>query len=53
MDLDEQAEDPASHADTESVTTEGVEEEPDFPEVKIDELLEDFDEMTLAEAEAD
>ena len=23
------------------------EEEPDFPEVKLDELLEDFDEMTL------
>ena len=26
------------------------EEEPDFPEVKLDELLEDFDEMTLEDS---
>ncbi|KAI0779087.1 NMD3 family-domain-containing protein [Irpex lacteus] len=30
---------------------ESEEEEPDFPEVKLDELLEDFDELTLAENE--
>ena len=29
------------------------EEEPDFPEVKLDELLEDFDEMTLTENDPD
>ncbi|KAH7929978.1 NMD3-domain-containing protein [Leucogyrophana mollusca] len=30
---------------------ENVEEEPDFPDVKLDELLEDFDDMTLGESE--
>jgi nonsense-mediated mRNA decay protein 3 len=32
-------------------TQDGDEVEPDFPEVKLDELLEDFDEMTLGGAE--
>jgi len=30
---------------------EDAEEEPDFPDVKLDELLEDFDEMTLGDSE--
>ena len=37
--------------ETTAMETETEEEdEPDFPEVKLDELLEDFDEMTLGEA---
>lgn len=35
----------------ESVTTETAHDEPDFPDIKLDELLEDFDEMTLDENE--
>ncbi|KAI6006137.1 NMD3 family-domain-containing protein [Pisolithus albus] len=46
MDVDEVEHGPAA------TTTNGEEEEeePDFPEVGLDELLEDFDEMTLQEA---
>lgn len=46
MDVDEVEQGPAG------TTTNGEEEEeePDFPEVGLDELLEDFDEMTLQEA---
>ncbi|TFY51571.1 hypothetical protein EVJ58_g10494 [Rhodofomes roseus] len=48
MDVDEGA-----HDETASVApTEVEEDEPDFPEVKLDELLEDFDEMTLEEHDA-
>ncbi|KAH9924016.1 NMD3 family-domain-containing protein [Fomitopsis serialis] len=48
MDVDEGAQD-----ETASIApTEGDEDEPDFPEVKLDELLEDFDEMTLEEHDA-
>lgn len=48
MDVDEAAPpvpEPVSEAD------EGEEEEVDFPEVKLEELLENFDEMTLGEGE--
>ncbi|KIP04741.1 hypothetical protein PHLGIDRAFT_109206 [Phlebiopsis gigantea 11061_1 CR5-6] len=44
MDVDEVSSVPAP--------AEEEEEEPDFPDVKLDELLEDFDEMTLEEPEA-
>lgn len=44
MDVDEGAPEPVAATDEED-----VEEEADFPEVKLDELLEDFDEMTLEE----
>jgi len=48
MDVDEGAQD-----ETASIApTEGDEDEPDFPEVKLDELLEHFDEMTLEEHDA-
>ena len=46
MDVDEHA-----HAPDAGTETDGeVEEEPDFPEVKLDELLEDLDEMTLEDS---
>ncbi|KAH7907543.1 NMD3 family-domain-containing protein [Hygrophoropsis aurantiaca] len=45
MDVDERAPEPVSHDDEEH-----GEEEPDFPDVKLDELLEDFDDMTLGES---
>ncbi|KAH9848799.1 NMD3-domain-containing protein [Lenzites betulinus] len=53
MDVDESAMEqeqatPAPVADAEA--TDDEEDEPDFPDVKLDELLEDFDEMTLEEA---
>jgi nonsense-mediated mRNA decay protein 3 len=53
MDVDEPANAPPS-AVTQENGEEGndeVEEEPDFPEVRLDELLEGFDEMTLGESE--
>lgn len=43
MDVDEEP--AATPAETDE-----EEEEPDFPEVRLEELLEDFDEMTLAES---
>ncbi|KAL6307035.1 NMD3-domain-containing protein [Sparassis latifolia] len=48
MDVDEGV----AHADTaeEQAAETDIEDEPDFPEVKLDELLEDFDEMTLDDA---
>jgi len=48
MDLDEREPAPAS-----APAEEEEEEEPDFPEVKLDELLENFDEMTLGEGETE
>jgi len=50
MDVDEHAEE---NRDSEQMEAHGeeVEEEPDFPEVQLDELLENFDEMTLGESE--
>ncbi|KAI5121717.1 hypothetical protein M0805_002110 [Coniferiporia weirii] len=50
MDVDggEVQEEPQAAVSTEDETDE---EEPDFPEIKLDELLEDFDEMTLKESE--
>ena len=52
MDVDEQAgapEHPAAMSGAEAMGGE-EEEEADFPDVKLDELLEDFDEMTLEES---
>lgn len=46
MDVDEEARD----AEGTTANGEEEEEEPDFPEVGLDELLEDFDEMTLQDA---
>ncbi|GBE80278.1 hypothetical protein SCP_0214970 [Sparassis crispa] len=48
MDVDEGV----AHAETaeEQAAETDIEDEPDFPEVKLDELLEDFDEMTLDDA---
>ncbi|KZT63397.1 NMD3-domain-containing protein [Daedalea quercina L-15889] len=48
MDVDEGAQEEIASV----APTEGDEDEPDFPEVKLDELLEDFDEMTLEEHDA-
>ena len=48
MDVDESGAAAAAAANTEAATYE--EDEPDFPDVKLDELLEDFDEMTLEES---
>lgn len=50
MDVDEA---PASVAEVVSETDGEDEAEADFPEVKLDELLENFDEMTLGEQEED
>lgn len=53
MDVDET---PAPAAAEDAVPADGEiedEDEPDFPEVKLDELLEDFDEMTLGEEHED
>ncbi|PCH39171.1 NMD3-domain-containing protein [Wolfiporia cocos MD-104 SS10] len=47
MDVDEEPSAPAAPTEEE---TDGEEEEPDFPEIRLDELLEDFDEMTLEES---
>lgn len=50
MDVDEGAgaADPAVDS-TSPADEEKEEDEPDFPDVKLDELLEDFDEMTLGD----
>ncbi|CDO69114.1 hypothetical protein BN946_scf185042.g16 [Trametes cinnabarina] len=52
MDVDESAmqEDVVPEAVPGAAGEDEEEEEPDFPDVKLDELLEDFDEMTLEEA---
>jgi len=49
MDVDSHAEENRELEHTEG--QEEAEEEPDFPEVQLDELLENFDEMTLGESE--
>ncbi|EGO04114.1 hypothetical protein SERLA73DRAFT_102468 [Serpula lacrymans var. lacrymans S7.3] len=49
MDVDEGMDAPSMGGDDED--KEAGEEEPDFPEVKLDELLEDFDDMTLGDSE--
>lgn len=53
MDMDEDD----AEMDADSVSGQGregeQEEEPDFPDVKLDELLDDFDELTLGEAGED
>lgn len=46
MDVDEESQNTAANGDEEN-----VEEEADFPDVKLEELLEDFDEMTLGNSE--
>ncbi|TFK83515.1 NMD3-domain-containing protein [Polyporus arcularius HHB13444] len=52
MDVDEAgaAATAAAAAPEATEATDDEEEEPDFPDVKLDELLEDFDEMTLEES---
>lgn len=50
MDVDEARPEPADGATVET-DGEGAEEEGDFPDVKLEELLEDFDEMTLGDGE--
>lgn len=52
MDMDEDEPSPADAAEMQSVD-EQEEAEADFPEIKLDELLEDFDEMALNDAEDD
>lgn len=49
MDVDESA----APAAAPEATDDEVEEEPDFPDVKLDELLDDFDEMTLQDEHAE
>ncbi|KLO19407.1 NMD3-domain-containing protein [Schizopora paradoxa] len=52
MDTDEPAPEQTNQpAEMEVAESDAGEEEPDFPEVKLDELLDDFDEMTLGEEE--
>ena len=50
MDVDESMAAEANPPAAMESTEEEEEDEPDFPEVKLDELLEDFDEMTLEDA---
>ncbi|KAF7796379.1 hypothetical protein EIP86_007556 [Pleurotus ostreatoroseus] len=52
MDVDEQEAQPPAQGG-EAAEEEEEEPEPDFPEVKLDELLEDFDEMTLDAGEGE
>jgi nonsense-mediated mRNA decay protein 3 len=50
MDVDSEVKTPAAVPEA-SMTDAEDEDEPDFPEVKLNELLEDFDEMTLGESD--